>query len=162
MSEIREPLTVLVADDDEDDRAFIEKNWAKSRAANGLRFVVDGEELTEYLNHTGRYTEPGSAPRPGVILLDLNMPKKDGWQALREIKANPELCEIPIVILTTSKAEEDICRSNDLGADSYITKPVIFEALVDVLRVLGKYWFQIVDVSSEGESILEAALQPGE
>jgi CheY-like chemotaxis protein len=152
MNDTKQSLTVLVADDDEDDRSFIMKAWTKSRAANDLRFVEDGEELTEYLNHVGRYAEPDSSPRPGVILLDLNMPKKDGREALREIKANPGLRQIPIVILTTSKAEEDIFRSYDLGANSYITKPVTFEGLVDVLRVLGKYWIEIVDLKSDGQS----------
>jgi CheY-like chemotaxis protein len=145
----RRPLTVLVADDDEDDRSFIKKAWNKGRAANDLRFVEDGEELTEYLNHSGRYIDPASAPRPAVILLDLNMPKKDGREALREIKANPELRQIPVIILTTSQADEDICRSYDLGANSYITKPVTFAALVDVLQVLGKYWIEIVDLPPE-------------
>jgi CheY-like chemotaxis protein len=145
----RRPLTVLVADDDEDDRSFICKAWNKSRAANDLRFVEDGEELTEYLNHSGRYIDPASAPRPAVILLDLNMPKKDGREALREIKANPELRQIPVIVLTTSKADEDICRSYDLGANSYITKPVTFAALVDVLQILGKYWIEIVDLPPE-------------
>ena len=145
----RRPLTVLVADDDEDDRSFIKKAWSKGRAANDLRFVEDGEELTEYLNHSGRYIDPASAPRPAVILLDLNMPKKDGREALREIKANPELRQIPVIILTTSQADEDICRSYDLGANSYITKPVTFAALVEVLQVLGKYWIEIVDLPPE-------------
>jgi CheY-like chemotaxis protein len=139
-------LTVLVADDDEDDRAFIMKAWQKSRAANDLRFVEDGEELSEYLNHTGRYSDPASAPRPGVILLDLNMPKKDGREMLREIKANPKLRQIPIIVLTTSQADEDICRSYDLGASSYITKPATFVALVEALQTLGKYWIEIVDL----------------
>jgi CheY-like chemotaxis protein len=142
----RQSLTVLVADDDEEDRGFIRRAWDKSRAANDLRFVSDGEELTEYLCHTGRYTDPASAPRPGVILLDLNMPRKDGREALREIKANPQLQQIPIIILTTSQADEDICRSYDLGANSYITKPATFRALVDILQVLGKYWIEIVDL----------------
>jgi CheY-like chemotaxis protein len=149
MKPSRESLTILVADDDEDDRSFIRKAWEKARAANNLRFVEDGEELTEYLNHTGRYSDPASAPRPAVILLDLNMPKKDGREALREIKVNPELRRIPIIVLTTSKADEDICRSYDLGANSYITKPVTFGALVDVLQVLGRYWIEIVDLPPE-------------
>jgi CheY-like chemotaxis protein len=149
MKPSRESLTILVADDDEDDRSFIRKAWEKGRAANNLRFVEDGEELTEYLNHTGRYSDPASAPRPAVILLDLNMPKKDGREALREIKVNPELRRIPIIVLTTSKADEDICRSYDLGANSYITKPVTFGALVDVLQVLGRYWIEIVDLPPE-------------
>jgi CheY-like chemotaxis protein len=146
MNPRKEALTVLVADDDEDDRIFIKKAWLKSRAANDLRFVEDGEELIEYLNHTGRYSSPASAPRPGVILLDLNMPKKDGREVLREIKASPILRQIPIIVLTTSQAEEDICRSYDLGASSYITKPATFGALVEALQVLGKYWIEIVDL----------------
>ena len=149
MNDKRKSLSVLVADDDDDDRGFIKKAWAKSRVANDLRFVEDGEELTEYLNHTGRYSDPASAPRPAIILLDLNMPKKDGREALREIKANPELRQIPVIVLTTSQADEDICRSYDLGANSYITKPVTFAALVDVLHVLGKYWIEIVDLPPE-------------
>jgi CheY-like chemotaxis protein len=150
MSGSRKPITVLVADDDEEDRSFIRKAWSKSRVANDLRFVEDGEELTEYLNHTGRYTDSATAPRPAVILLDLNMPKKDGREALRELKANPELRQIPVIVLTASKAEEDIYRSYDLGANSYITKPVTFVGLVEVLRVLERYWIEIVDVQPTG------------
>jgi CheY-like chemotaxis protein len=146
MRERGQPLTILVADDDADDCYFIKRAWAKSRAVNDLRFVVDGLELTDYLGRLGKYRDPASSPRPGVILLDLYMPRKDGREALREIKSNPELRPIPIVILTTSKAEEDMFRSYDRGANSYITKPVTFEALVDVLRVLGKYWIDIVDL----------------
>lgn len=145
MSARRKSLTVLVADDDDVDRNFIRKAWEKSRASNDLRFVEDGEELIDYLNHRGRYSDPASAPRPAVILLDLNMPRKDGREALREIKANPELRQIPIIVLTSSQADEEVYRSYDLGANSYITKPVTFEALVDVLQVLGRYWIEIVD-----------------
>lgn len=152
MSANKRSLTVLVADDDEDDRSLIKKAWDKSRVASDLRFVEDGEELIEYLTFASRYSDPASAPRPALILLDLNMPRKDGREALREIKANPELRQIPIVILTTSQADEDILRSYDLGANSYITKPVTFGALVDVFQVLGKYWIEIVDLppSSNG------------
>ena len=146
------PLTILVADDDEDDRSFIRKAWNKSRAANDLRFVNDGEELTEYLNHSGKYSDPASAPRPAVILLDLNMPKKDGREVLREIKANPELRHIPVIVLTTSQVDEDICRSYDLGANSYITKPATFVALADVLQVLERYWIDIVHLPPPGNS----------
>ena len=160
MNAKKQTLTILVADDDPDDRFFIRKAWAKSRVANELRFVEDGVELTEYLNHEGKYSDPASAPRPAVILLDLNMPKKDGREALREIKAIPGLRQIPVIVLTSSKADEDICRSYDLGANSYITKPVTFEALVDVLQILGKYWIEIVDlqVDAEQQSVLEATL----
>jgi len=149
MTESRKSLTVLVADDDEDDRRFIARAWGKSRVANDLRFVNDGEELTEYLTHSGRYSDPATAPRPAVILLDLDMPKKDGRESLREIKADPGLRQIPIIILTTSQADEDICRSYDLGANSYIAKPVTFGALVDVLQVLGNYWIDIVNLPRE-------------
>src|SRR6185369_13247535 len=146
MNNSRRPLTILVADDDEDDRTFISKAWDKSRVANDLRFVEDGEQLMAYLNRTGNYLDPGVSPRPAVILLDLNMPRKDGREALKEIKANADLRQIPIIILTTSQADEDICRSYDLGANSYIAKPVTFGALVEVLQILGKYWIEIVDL----------------
>ena len=146
MNARKDSLTILVADDDEIDRGFLRKAWEESRVSNDLRFVGDGEELIEYLHHAGRYSDPASAPRPAVILLDLNMPKKDGREALREIKIDSELRHIPIIILTGSKAEEDILRSYDLGANSYITKPVTFEALADVLQVLRRYWIEIVDL----------------
>lgn len=117
---------------------------AESRLANYLHLVRDGEELMDYLYRRGKYSD--QAPRPGLILLDLNMPRKDGREALREIKADPELRQIPIVVLTTSKAEEDIYRSYDLGANSFITKPVTFSALVEVMRTIGKYWFEMVEL----------------
>jgi two-component system, response regulator len=137
-------MTVLVADDDEDDRIFIRKAWAKERAPEDLRFVENGEELIDYLNHVGVYSDPALAPRPGMILLDLNMPRKDGREALKEIKADPELRQIPIVILTTSQADEDICGSYDLGATSFISKPLTLKALVNVIDILGKYWIDVV------------------
>jgi CheY-like chemotaxis protein len=139
-----EPITILVADDDLEDCLLIKDAMAESRLANDLRFVHDGEELLDYLNRRGRYAEPGSAPAPGLVLLDLNMPRMDGREALREIKGDPALHKIPVVILTTSKAEEDICRSYDLGVNSYIAKPVTFTGLVEVMRALGRYWFEIV------------------
>ena len=107
----------------------------------------DGEELLDYLYHRGsKYTAPGSSPTPGLILLDLNMPRKDGREALREIKSDPDLRRIPVVVLTTSKAEEDIYRTYDLGANSFITKPVSFEGLVAVMRDIGRYWIEIVEL----------------
>jgi CheY-like chemotaxis protein len=108
--------------------------------------VENGEELLEYLYRRGKYSDPAVSPRPGLILLDLNMPKKDGRQALKEIKADPSLRSIPIVVLTTSKAEEDILRSYDLGVNSFIVKPVTFEGLVDIMKTLTKYWFEIVEL----------------
>jgi len=140
------PITILMADDDEDDRMLTKQAFDESRLVNDLRFVHDGEELMEYLQRRGRFKDPDAAPRPSLILLDLNMPKKDGHQALREIKADPQLRQIRIVILTTSKAQEDIYKVYDISASSFITKPVTFEALVDVIKTLGKYWLEIVEL----------------
>lgn len=138
------PFVILMADDDPDDRMLAREAFAESRLANELHTVDDGEALLDYLHRRGRYAPPASAPRPGLILLDLNMPRKDGREALQEIKADPELRRIPVVVLTTSKAEEDICRTYDIGANSFVTKPVTFEGLVDVVRTLGRYWVEIV------------------
>ncbi len=140
------PVTILMADDDPDDRLMAREAFEESRLANSLHFVHDGAELMDYLQRRGDYADAASSPRPGVILLDLNMPRKDGREALREIKADPDLRRIPIVILTTSKAEEDILRSYDLGANSFITKPVTFESLVNVVRTISSYWFEIVEL----------------
>ena len=148
MNQTRKPVTILMADDDEEDRVMTKEAWENARLANDLRFVNDGEELMDYLKHQGAYIDAAAYPSPGLILLDLNMPKKDGREALREIKDAPELRRIPIVVLTTSKAEEDILRSYDLGASSYITKPVTFEGLVAIVKELGKYWFEMVELPS--------------
>ena len=145
------PITILLADDDPDDRMLARDALDESRLANDLHEVADGEELLEYLRRQGKYADPASAPRPGLILLDLNMPRKDGREALREIKADPDLRSIPVVVLTTSKAEEDIYRTYDLGVSSFITKPVSFEGLVAVMKALGRYWFEIVELP-RGES----------
>ena len=139
-------VTILMADDDEDDCMLAREALAESRLANELYIVNDGEELMDYLHHRGLYANKSSAPRPNLILLDLNMPKKDGREALREIKADPHLRKIPVVILTTSKAEEDVYSTYDLGANSFIIKPVTFTSLVEVMRTIGKYWFEIVEL----------------
>jgi two-component system response regulator len=151
MSRPPKPITILMADDDADDRMMTREAFEASRLVNDLRFVEDGEELMDYLLRRGKYSNPADAPRPGLILLDLNMPRKDGREALREIKADPNLKHIRIIIMTTSKAEEDIFRTYDLSAASYITKPVTFEGLVEVIRTLGKYWLEIVELPVEGE-----------
>jgi CheY-like chemotaxis protein len=145
------PITILMADDDADDRDLTKEAFAESLVRNDLRFVEDGEELLDYLNRRGKYTDPKTSPRPGLILLDLNMPRKDGREALREIKADPRFRNIRIVIMTTSKAETDIAKSYSLTATSYITKPVTFEGLLDVIRVLGRYWLEIVQLPDNGE-----------
>ena len=143
-----QPITILMAEDDAEDRMLVKDAWEESRLANPLRFVKDGEELMDYLHHEGEFSDPADSPRPGLILLDLNMPRKDGREALEEIKNDPKLRRIPIIVLTSSKAEEDIVRSYELGVCSYITKPVTFDKLVEVTKTLGKYWFEIVEIPS--------------
>lgn len=145
MKENRGQMHILMADDDEDDRRSVAKAWKNARAANPIHFVNDGEELMDYLYHRGKFADLPGWARPGLILLDLNMPKKDGREALREIKADPELRQIPVVVLTTSKAEEDIYRTYDLGANSFITKPVTFTSMVELVQILGRYWIEIVE-----------------
>jgi len=149
MSSKTNSITILMADDDADDRLMTREAFDEAKLANDLRFVEDGQELMDYLHKKGEYAEPADAPRPGLILLDLNMPKKDGREALKEIKADPSLKQIPIVVMTTSKAEQDIYSSYDLGVNSFITKPVSFEGMVFVITTLGQYWFQIVKLPEE-------------
>jgi CheY-like chemotaxis protein len=140
------PITILMADDDEEDCELTREALQDARLANQMKFVHDGQELVDYLKRRGQYSDPSDAPRPGIILLDLNMPKKDGREALAEIKADEALRRIPIVVLTTSKDEEDVLRTYDLGASSFITKPVTFAALVEVMANWRRYWFEIVDL----------------
>jgi CheY-like chemotaxis protein len=142
----RLPITILLADDDEDDLQMTQEALEQSRLGNDLRFAVDGEDLMDYLLRRGRYADPADSPAPGLILLDLNMPKKDGREALAEIKANPDLRKIPVIVLTTSRAEEDVFRTYELGVSSFITKPVTFEGLVEAMKVLTEYWFEIVEL----------------
>ena len=140
------PVTLLLAEDDPDDRLLAQQALEKSRLVSDLRCVEDGEELLDYLRRRGKYADPKQSPRPGLILLDLNMPRKDGREALHEIKNDPKLRAIPIVVLTTSKSEEDVARTYNLGVNSYIAKPVRFAALVEVMQAIGKYWFEIVEL----------------
>ena len=142
----KRPIIILIAEDDAEDRMMVKEALEESRLKNDIHFVENGEELVDYLHNRGRFTDKEKFPTPGLILLDLNMPKKDGREALKEIKADPHLRLIPVVVLTTSKAEEDILRTYDLGVSSFITKPVTFTALVDVMRTLSKYWFEIVEL----------------
>ena len=147
MNAPRTSMTILLADDDFDDCRLAVEALQKSRLSNDLRVVHDGEELLDYLFQRGDYSVPGTAPRPGVILLDLNMPRMDGREALAQIKANPDLRRIPGVVLTTSQSDGDIYRSYDLGASSYLTKPVTFLGLVGALHTLGRYRFEIVQLA---------------
>ena len=140
----RDPIAILMADDDRADCRLVQKALEKSRLANRLILVHDGDALMDYLYRRGPYADRTQYPDPGVILLDLNMPKKSGHEALDEIREDPNLCHLPIVVLTTSEDEADVLKSYSLGASSYITKPVSFDDLVEVIRNLGNYWFEIV------------------
>ena len=147
------PIIILLADDDAEDREMTRRALDKNRLANDFYAVEDGEQLLDFLHHRGKFAPPVPSPTPGLILLDLNMPRMDGREALAAIKADPALRRIPIVVLTTSQAEQDIFRTYDLGCSSFISKPVTFDALVEVTMVLGQYWFQIVtrcETESEG------------
>jgi CheY-like chemotaxis protein len=143
-TEHKNPIIILIADDDEEDRMLVKEALEENRLINVLHFTENGEDLMNYLHNKGKFKDKEKYPRPGLILLDLNMPKKDGREALKEIKEDPELRAIPVVILTTSKAEEDIIKTYDLGVSSFITKPVTFSSLVDTMKTLSKYWFEIV------------------
>jgi len=141
------PITILICDDDEDDRLLTRQALEAAHISNSLQFVEDGEQLLDYLYQRGRYAgEMGLAPRPGLILLDLNMPKKDGREVLKVIKQDKTLRDIPVVVLSTSRLDEDIVRSYELGVNSFISKPVTFSGLVDAMNVLGRYWLEIVEL----------------
>ncbi|MCA0269423.1 MAG: response regulator [Bacteroidetes bacterium] len=134
-------VVILLADDDPDDRALTKRALRQSRVVNHVMEVEDGEELLDFLHQRGDFTE---APRPGLILLDLNMPRKDGREALEEIKRHPDLRSIPIVVLTTSEAEQDVLQTYNLGVNAFVTKPVTFDGLNRAVRVLSDFWFELV------------------
>ncbi|HQU83310.1 MAG TPA: response regulator [Pyrinomonadaceae bacterium] len=143
MKQSAKSITILLADDDPDDRLLVEEAFEENHLMNILETVEDGEELLDYLYQRDKFFDK---PRPNLILLDLNMPRKSGLEALREIKADADLRRIPVIVLTTSKAEEDILRSYDLGVNSFIVKPVTFDSLVKLVQALDSYWFQIVQL----------------
>jgi len=133
--------TILMADDDPDDRLLVKEALIDANFPdNNLRFVEDGQDLMDYLMGSGKYAGLNKAPLPDLILLDLNMPKKDGREALKEIKSNPDLRQIPVLIFTTSTSVQDIKASYEIGANTYISKPVTFEALVTVMQTIKCYW----------------------
>ncbi len=146
MSPKKKSIVILVADDDAEDRMLVKEALEENRLTNNLQFVENGEELMEYLQGKGRYADKDKYPTPGLILLDLNMPKKDGREALKEIKEDPHLRLIPVVVLTTSKAEEDILKTYNLGVSSFITKPVTFNSFVEMMKTLSEYWFELVEL----------------
>jgi CheY-like chemotaxis protein len=146
---MKNPVTIVIAEDDEDDYILTRDAFAESRLINNLVWVHDGEELLDYLNRHGEYATPESSPRPALILLDLNMPRMDGREALKRIKSDTSLRRIPVVVLTTSRAEEDIVRSYDLGVNSFIQKPVSFSDFAEAIRLLGAYWLEVVALPPE-------------
>jgi CheY-like chemotaxis protein len=153
MSTNHPALTILLADDDEEDRAMTVDALRQKRVANDIRCVADGQELVDYLFRRGEYADTDDAPRPGLILLDLNMPKKDGREALVEMKSDPMLRSIPVVVLTTSSSEEDIVRTYDLGVNSFISKPVTFNGLMEAMDVFSRYWLEIVELPAGSDGV---------
>ena len=143
-------IVILCADDDREDQVLTEEALREARLTNELRFVDDGQQLLDYLRREGAYTDPASSPRPGLILLDLNMPRMDGREALEQIKADPSLRGIPVLVLSTSRAQRDIVETYDLGIAGFVSKPVSFDELVEVMGAIGKYWLQIVALPEEG------------
>jgi len=139
-------VTILMADDDEEDSMLVREALIESQLPIELYIVSNGEELMDYLYNRGQYTDNSRAPRPGLILLDLNMPKKNGLETLQDIKTDPQLRRIPVVVLTTSSAEEDIYTTYNLGANSFIIKPETYASLIEMINTLGKYWFEIVEL----------------
>jgi CheY-like chemotaxis protein len=151
------PGLILLADDDPDDRLLVKEALLECGAppslAGAMRSVADGEELLDYLLRQGRYTDPASSPRPDLVLLDLNMPRKDGREALREIRAHPSLRRLPVVVFTTSRADTDIALIYELGANSFVTKPVAFDALLHTLRQLAGYWLEVVELPGLADKV---------
>ena len=141
---MKQPVTVLMADDNPDDRFLTKEAFYEANLTNKLEFVENGEELLDYLNRSNKFSNLVGQPLPGLILLDLNMPRKDGREALKEIKSHPHFRRIPVVVLTTSKADEDVLRSYDLGVNSFILKPLSFDDFINVIKTFAKYWFEIV------------------
>ena len=152
MAQDAKAVSILVADDDPDDRMLIKEAFEENRIINTIDFVEDGEQLLAYLRREGSYAHLAGRPYPGLVLLDLNMPKRDGREALADMKADAALRRIPVVVLTTSKADEDIIRTYGLGVSSFITKPVTFEGLVEITRILARYWIEIVELPPQRTS----------
>ena len=150
MSKTPKPSVILMAEDDADDRLLVKDALNECQCEADLQFVENGEELLDYLLQRGKFGDSRSTRRPGLIILDLNMPRKDGREALREIKAHPDLRSIPVVVLTTSRADTDIDGIYQLGANSFIAKPVEFEALVNLMRLLSQYWLRTVELPTAG------------
>lgn len=142
----KKSIIILIADDDPDDRMMTQEALEENHIINQLKFVENGVDLIDYLRGNGKFKNPLENPRPDLILLDLNMPKIDGREALKIIKSDPDLGEIPVIVLTTSKSDVDIVKSYDLGVNCFISKPVTFTHFIEVIRTLGQFWFEIVQL----------------
>ena len=136
-------MTILIADDDPDDRMFLEQAMRQNGYNQVIRCVDDGEDLMAYLRREGKYSEQ-DAPWPNLLILDLNMPRKNGFQALQEIKNDPQLRRLPVIVMTTSSADEDVIRTYNLGVNSFVTKPINFSRLVEMIGALKVYWMDTV------------------
>ncbi len=147
MNSFTSPMTILIAEDSPDDRLLIEEAWQETALVN-LHIVEDGEELMDFLYHHSDRDLPTSSLNPALILLDLNMPRKNGYEVLHELKTNPDLRKIPVVVLSTSASQLDVNRSYKLGASSYFTKPNTFEEFMALMKILYKYWFEVASLPS--------------
>jgi CheY-like chemotaxis protein len=139
----RNNMLILIADDDADDRMFLEQALRQNGYTHEIRSVENGEELLDYLNHRGAYTA-ATAPRPTLLILDLNMPRMNGFQALAAIKESPSMRRLPVVVMSTSSADEDVVRSYNLGVNSFVIKPFNYNRLVEVIAALKAYWLETV------------------
>ena len=136
--------TILLVEDDRGDQELTRRALDEGKIRNDLRIVEDGEEALAYLFRRGKYKDPATSPRPDLLLLDLNLPRVDGREVLEQIRADSKLRRMAVVVLTTSRQEEDILRSYELGCNSFITKPVDINQFIRVIQALERYWFQIV------------------
>jgi len=141
MTDTEKPVEVLLAEDNPGDVMLTKKALEQGKLANNLHVVTDGVEALEYLRQDGEYADE---PRPDLVLLDLNMPRKDGQDVLEELQDDPELGRIPVVVLTSSESEEDIARSYELNANAYLTKPVDFEGFIETVNRMENFWFKVV------------------
>ena len=149
------PAIILLAEDDPGDQELTRRALEEGPVRNELHIVADGEETLDYLFRRGKYCDPATAPRPDLLLLDLNMPKVDGRQVLQQVRRQPALRRLAVVVLTTSQREEDVLRTYDLGANSYITKPVDMEQFIRVIQILEEYWFRIVALPRDAKEPYE-------
>ena len=143
-----EPAQILLVEDNPGDVRLTKEAFEHGRIENDLHVVTDGAEALEFLYQRGEYTD---APRPDLVLLDLNLPRKNGDEVLEELKADSDLRSIPVIVLTSSKAEEDIARSYELHANAYLTKPVDPDEFIETVRAFEKFWFSVVRLPPEGE-----------